>query len=260
MKLEKKSICIKTLFEVPLDRNSFFIVLEGIDGSGKGTQATKLFSEIKEGKIPSLINVSAKKTMEPTNGLIGKLIRQYLTDEFVAKEQLALLFAADRLDNLYKNVKPILNKSGIVISERYVYSTLAYQSCEGIDFDWLCKINQFAIPPDLAILLDIDPSKSLARFNKRKEKQEYFEKKLFLLEKIRERYLEIFRGEIKSERYNFLDTNFVIIDASKNQEEVYERIKEKVNALIKGEYARKSLSSLKNGSNHRNHKNNHYLR
>ncbi|GFO97763.1 thymidylate kinase [groundwater metagenome] len=235
-----------------MDKNPFFIVIEGIDGSGKGTQATKLFSEIKEGKFPSLINVAVKKTMEPTNGLIGELIRQFLTDDkFVAKEQLALLFAADRLDNLYKNIKPILNKAGVVISERYVYSTLAYQSCEGIDFDWLCKINKFAIPPDLAILLDVNPSKSLTRFKsdsnngKRKwEKQEYFEKKLFLLERIRERYLEIFRGEIESERYNFLDTNFVIIDASKDREEVYERIKEHVNALIKGEYPRKSIKQF----------------
>ncbi len=232
-----------------MDKNPFFIVIEGIDGSGKGTQATKLFSEINKGKFPSLVDVVVKKTMEPTNGLIGDLIRQFLTDDkLVAKEQLALLFAADRLDNLYKNVKPILNKAGVVISERYVYSTLAYQSCEGIELDWLCKINQFAIPPDLTILLDIDPSRSLARFKsdsnngKRKwKKQEYFEKKLFLLERIRERYLEIFRGDIRYEEYNFLDTNFVIIDASKDREEVYERVKEHVNALIKGEYSRKSI-------------------
>lgn len=235
-----------------MDKHPFFIVFEGIDGSGKGTQATKLFSEIKEGKFTSLVDVAVKKTMEPTNSLIGELIRKFLRDdEFVAKEQLALLFAADRLDNLFKNVKPILNKAGVVVSERYVYSTLAYQSCEGIDFDWLCKINQFAIPPDLAILLDIDPSKSLARFKsdnsngKRKwEKQEYFEKKLFLLERIRERYLEIFKGDIKSEGYNFLDTNFVIIDASKNQEEVYERVKEHITALIRGEYPLKSIKQF----------------
>jgi len=237
-----------------LNRNSFFIVLEGIDGSGKGTQSKRLFEEIQNGKIPDLINATVKLTMEPTEGLIGKLIRKYLRDEkMVSKEQRALLFAADRLDNLFRTVIPTLNKNGIVISERYVYSSLAYQFSENIDFEWLCRINQLVIPPDLTILLDIDPTKSLLRFKsdsnsnngKRKwEKQEYFEKKLFLLEQIRETYLEIFKGKIKIDNYNLFDTNFVIVDASKGQDEVFERVKEHVNALIKGEYPNKSSKYL----------------
>lgn len=241
-------------------KKPFFIVFEGIDGSGKGTQAKKLFSEIKMGKFPSLVNVPLKLTMEPTNGKIGNLIRNYLKEEkIVTKEQRALLFAADRLDHLYKTVFPTLNKGGVVISERYVYSTLAYQSCEDIKldwsynqdtipfFEWLCIINQFAIPPDLTILLDIDPNKSISRFKldngnkKRKwDKQEYFEKKLFMLQNIRDKYLEIFDRKIKHKDYIFLDTTFVVVDASKSQDEVYERIKEHVNALIKGEYPHKS--------------------
>lgn len=249
-----------------LNKKPFFIVFEGIDGSGKGTQAKKLYSEIKNGEFPSLVNVPVKLTMEPTNGTVGKLIRKYLIKEkIVTKEQRALLFAADRLEHLYKTVFPVLNKEGVVISERYVYSTLAYQSCEDIKldwsyniyqdtvpfFDWLCIINQFAIPPDLTILLDIDPHKSLSRFKldrankKRKwDKQEYFEKGSFLLGKIREKYLEIFENKIKSRGYGFFDTNFVIIDASKDQEEVYKRVKEHVNALLKGEYPEKSKKYL----------------
>ncbi|MCZ7382322.1 MAG: dTMP kinase [Candidatus Methanoperedens sp.] len=250
-----------------MDKKPFFIVFEGIDGSGKGTQAKKLVSDIKNGEFPRLANVPVKLTMEPTNGMTGKLIRKYLIKEkIVTKEQRALLFAADRLEHLYKTVFPILNKNGTVISERYIYSTLAYQSCEDIKldwsynlyqdtipfFDWLCVINQFAIPPDLTILLDVDPHKSLSRFKsdsgnkKRKwDKQEYFEKGSFLLEKIREKYLEIFEAKIKSSRsYGFFDTNFVIIDASKDQEEVYKRIKEHVNALLKGEYPEKSKKYL----------------
>ncbi len=245
-----------------MDQQPLFIVFEGIDGSGKGTQAKKLFSEITKGKFPSLSNVPAKLTMEPTNGMIGKLIRKYLREEkIVTKEQRALLFAADRLEHLYKTIFPTLNKGGIVISERYVYSTLAYQSCEDIKlewsyyidqetipfFEWLCDINQFAIPPDLTILLDIDPHKSISRFKsdggnkKRKwDKQEYFEKKLFMLGNIREKYLEIFESKIRYKGYSFLDTNFVIVDASKDPDEVYKRVKEHVNALIKGEYPLKS--------------------
>lgn len=235
-----------------MDNNPFFIVIEGIDGSGKGTQAKKLFQNIEKGDFPSIANKPLKLTMEPTNGLIGELIRKYLRDEkIVSKEQRALLFAADRLDNLFRIIFPTLNRNGIVISERYVYSSLAYQSCEDIDFDWLCKINQLVIPPDLTILLDIDPSKALLRFKsdvnngKRKwEKQEYFEKKLFLLEQIRETYLGIFKGKIKSRDYNFFDTNFVIVDASKDQDEVFERIKEHMISLIKGEHIFKSKKYL----------------
>ncbi len=247
-----------------MDKKPFFIVFEGIDGSGKGTQTKKLVSEIKNGQFPSLVNVPVKLTMEPTNGMVGKLIRKYLMKEkIVTKEQRALLFAADRLEHLYKTVLPRLNKGEIVISERYVYSTLAYQSCEDIKldwsyniyqdtipfFDWLCTINQFAIPPDLTILLDIDPHKSISRFKldsgnkKRKwDKQEYFEKG-FMLENIREKYLEIFERKIKIS-CSFFDTNFVIIDASKDVDEVYKRVKEHVNALIKGEYPEKSKKYL----------------
>ncbi len=235
-----------------MNKNPFFIVLEGIDGSGKGTQAKKLFSEIEKGKFQGLINAPLKLTMEPTDGLIGELIRKYLKNEkMVSKEQRALLFAADRLDNLFRAILPTLNNNGIVISERYVYSSLAYQSSEDIDFEWLCKINQLVIPPDLTILLDIDPSKSLSRFKsdsnsgKRKwEKQEYFEKKLFLLEQIRETYLEIFKGKIKLRDYNFFETNFVIVDASKDEDEVFERVKEHVIALIKEEYPNKCKKYL----------------
>lgn len=249
-----------------MDKKPFFIVFEGIDGSGKGTQAKKLFSEIETGKFPPIVNVPVKLTMEPTNGKIGNLIRKYLKEEkIVTKEQRALLFAADRLEHLYKTVFPTLNKGGVVISERYVYSTLAYQSCEDIKldltsninqytipfFDWLCNINQFAIPPDLTILLDIEPYKSISRFKSEKgntkrkwDKQEYFEKKLFMLENIRQKYLEIFENKIKSRNYIFSDTNFVIIDASKDQEEVYMRVKEHVYALIRGEYPQKSKKYL----------------
>ena len=235
-----------------LEKRPYFIVIEGIDGSGKGTQAKKLHSDIKNGKFPSLAKRSSKLTMEPTNGMIGKLIREYLIDEkIVTKEQRALLFAADRLDNLYKNILPVLNKRGVVISERYVYSTLAYQASEDIDFDWLCELNQGAIPPDLTILLDIDPFNSIKRFKsdngneKRKyDKQEYFEKQSFMLRSIREKYLEIFETKIKTDNYDFFDTNFVIVDASKSIDEVYDRIKEHVNSLIMGEKPHKTSKYL----------------
>lgn len=235
-----------------MEKNPFFIVIEGIDGSGKGTQAKKLHSDIKNGMFPSLLERPIKLTMEPTDGMIGKLIREYLRDEkIVTKEQRALLFAADRLDNLYKTIIPVLNKGGVVISERYVYSTLAYQSSEDIDIDWLCKINQLAIPPDLTILLDVDSFESISRFSsddgteKRKyDKQEYFEKQSFMLRSIREKYIEIFETKIKPGNYDFFDTNFVIVDASKSIDEVYERIKEHVNELIIGEKPHKTSKYL----------------
>ncbi len=61
-----------------------------------------------------------------------------------------------------------------------------------------------------------------------------------MLENIRDKYIEIFERKIKYKDYNFMDTTFVIVDASRGQDEVYERVKEHVNALIKGEYPHKS--------------------
>ena len=112
-----------------------FIVIEGIDGCGKGTQAKLLFDHLKD------LGKEVLLTAEPTKGPLGKMIREHLSDPFLDDESLALLFAADRIEHLEKEVRPALEAGKIVISDRYVYSSVAYQG-QRIDLDWVGDINK----------------------------------------------------------------------------------------------------------------------
>jgi len=138
-----------------------FIVFEGIDGSGKSTQVTLLEEKLQKN------NYEVEVTKEPTEtGPIGKLIQDILLkNEKITNEALALLFAADRADHTRRIILPALNKGNIIISDRYVYSSLAYQSkgITQINLSWLKIINKFIVHPDIVIFLDIPPEVGLQR-------------------------------------------------------------------------------------------------
>lgn len=143
-----------------------FIVLEGIDGAGTTTQA-KLLAEwfAAEGRAAHL-------TYEPSSGRIGRLIREYLSGAVDAPDpdrhfhQLALLFAADRMDHLAREVAPRLAEGVHVISDRYVLSSLVYQSLH-CDPQWVRAINAFAPAPDLTFLLDLPAELAMERIARR---------------------------------------------------------------------------------------------
>jgi len=130
-----------------------FICIEGIDASGKTTQARRLVRSLR------LRGLEAVYTTEPSTGEVGRLISRYVLNRKkrvpVAVE--ALLFAADRADHVEKKIKPALQKGKIVVCDRYVYSTLAYQGAADLDLKWIEQINRFALVPDLALFLDAPP-------------------------------------------------------------------------------------------------------
>lgn len=153
-----------------------FIAFEGIDGSGKTIQV-KLLKE----KLQNL-NYEVTVTKEPTDsGPIGKAIKKVLMKkEKVTNEALALLFAADRANHTRKIIIPSLRKNEVVISDRYVYSSLAYQSrgSTSISLNWLKIINKSSIQPDLVIYIDIPPEVGLLRLKKGQKRvvdDSYFE-------------------------------------------------------------------------------------
>ena len=118
-------------------------------------------------------------TKEPqSDGRIGRLIREYLQITESSPIVDALLFAADRVEHLEKVIKPELTRGRIVISDRYLESSVAYQGAEGIGLEWIQTINREALPPDLTIVLKVDPARSLRR--KRFVKREKFETEAFL--------------------------------------------------------------------------------
>ena len=149
-----------------MTKRGAFICIEGIDASGKTTQAHRLVRNLRRRGLDAVY------TTEPSTGEIGKLIRDHVLNRKkrvpVAVE--ALLFAADRVDHVDKEIKPALQKGKIVICDRYVYSTLAYQGAADLDLNWIEQINQFALVPDLALFLDVSPEVVIERMQSKSKK------------------------------------------------------------------------------------------
>jgi dTMP kinase len=135
------------------------ICIEGIDGCGKTTHARKLVPSIEK------MGFNVIYTTEPTEGLYGKIIKKRIleTDEGIPDAVVALLFAADRIDHLEKEVRPLLGKGVVVICDRYLHSSIAYQGAAGLDVEWVREINKFAVAPDLALYIDVAPEIGLKR-------------------------------------------------------------------------------------------------
>jgi dTMP kinase len=199
-----------------------FIVIEGIDGSGKGTQAKLLKERLFELGRDVLV------TVEPTKGPTGKLIREHLSDPFLDDEALALLFASDRIEHLEKEVRPAMDSGKFVISDRYVYSSIAYQG-QKVDMDWVGEINKYADKPDLAILLDLDPKISERRMKDRGDELEYFEEDPSFQEDVRKSFLRLSRGQHQPQS---LKTKWLVVDASLRKSEVQDRIWDHVSSLL----------------------------
>ena len=196
-------------------KKSLFIALEGIDGSGTSThsQLLKGFLESKGLKV--------HLTMEPTESNIGKLVRKYLKDKNIPPTTDALLFAADRDFHYNNEIKNMLDKGRIVISDRYLESTIVYQSVQSdkISVDWVKEINKFVGFPDITIILDVDPKVALAR--KENEDLEKFEDTSFL-DKVRNLYLT----RAKQESYYIISSDDIIeIVQEKIQKIVIDKLK-----------------------------------
>ncbi len=180
------------------------MVLDGIDGCGKSLHSRILHDELLAAGYRTF------RTMEPSNGVIGRFIKHsFLQSRKTSPEIEALLFAADRFDHLHYEILPSLKNGSVVISDRYVHSSLAYQGAQGIDLDWIKKLNSFAIRPDLSIYLDVPPDVGLRRKRGPPSVLEKFE----LQKKVREAFLELASsGEM------------IVIDANGSIDEVKHRI------------------------------------
>ncbi|MEM2535331.1 MAG: dTMP kinase, partial [Candidatus Nezhaarchaeales archaeon] len=157
-----------------------YISFDGIDGAGSTTH-TRLLANWLVSK-----GLRVHTTKEPTAGRIGSVIRNYLHDEDVHPAIDALLFAADRVEHSML-IKKLLEEGVIVISDRSLISSLAYQYAQGLELRWLLEINKFSLKPDISIILDVSPDISLSRKPSLREK---FEKQKFL-EVVRRNFLDI---------------------------------------------------------------------
>jgi dTMP kinase len=141
-----------------------FVVFEGLDGSGTTTQLAALRDWLAGRDVDVVV------THEPSGGPLGRVLRRAIDGEVTLDPvTLALAFAADRADHLTAGdgINAALDAGAWVLSDRYVVSSLAYQSGQGLPVEWLAEINRFARPPDLTIFIDTPPEECLRRIQAR---------------------------------------------------------------------------------------------
>lgn len=191
-----------------------FITIEGPEGSGKTTAVDTAVKKLEE------MGYQIVRTREPGGTPIAEQIRNVILDKNnVAMDQRteALLYAASRRQHLVEKVWPALKEGKIVVCDRYLDSSLAYQGgARGLGVDNILQVNSFATEgtfPDLTLLFDIDPKLGLARIaaNADREVNRLDLEKIEFHNKVRNTFLEL------AKRY---PERFVVIDASQSREEV----------------------------------------
>lgn len=165
-----------------MKNKGIFIYIEGLDGSGKTTHAHRLVRNLQSKGFDAIY------TTEPSRGKLGKFIREIILEQKkrVPRVIEAILFAVDRVEHFEKDVKPALDKGKIVISDRSVYSSLAYQGATGLDLEWIKKINHLVLSSDLAFYLSVSPEVVIKRIHRKKSVME----RLDIQKKVEEIYLK----------------------------------------------------------------------
>lgn len=202
-------------------KNPRFIVLEGVNGAGKTTLQSHLAGYLKARKEQVVC------TREPGGTEIGKEIRSLVLGSGKGKvvdRAEMFLFAADRAQHVEEVIKPAINTGKIVISDRYFYSTLAFQGYgRGINTELIWEINRIAVDeilPDVVFLLDLDPKTGLERNRKGgsfKDGPDAFEdEEVSFHRRIREGFLDIAKSRRES---------FIVIDANGSADTVWETVR-----------------------------------
>ena len=150
----------------------FLIVLEGIDGTGKSTQARMLAEALRnEGRRVVL-------SREPTDGAFGRRLRESANSGRLSPEEELQLFHQDRREHVETLIEPALQGGEIVILDRYYFSTMAYQGVRGFDPQEIRRVNEeFAPVPDLLLLLDLPIDSALDRIGVRDGQANEFEQR-----------------------------------------------------------------------------------
>ncbi len=195
-------------------------MIEGVDGAGTTTQSARLVATLGQQGIV------AHAVREPSDRAIGRLLREIITgsrragaySESQRAAQLALMFAADRLDHQGAEVMPRLSAGTWVVSDRYDHSSVAYQSLTGggaVSAVWLRELNRHALRPDLTIVLDVPAEVARARRLSRGATRELFD------DDDLQRGLVAFYAEV--ERL-FPDDRIVHVDAARDADRVFQDV------------------------------------
>lgn len=194
-------------------------MLEGIDGAGTTTQTERLVAHLRaRGR-------RAEATREPTGGPIGRVLRELLLGQHrlpggagVGGSTMALLFAADRLDHLAREVEPLLAAGSDVVSDRYLLSSLAYQA-EETDRAWVASLARGVRRPELTILVDLPIAVAAERRQRAGRPVERYDADSYLA-RVAENYRELAR-----------EHGAVVIDGTGTPDEVGQAIAALADAL-----------------------------
>lgn len=179
-----------------MGESGLFITLEGPDGCGKSTQAAQLYERIKAAGVAALL------TREPGGTPVGEALRRIILDpeSDLADQTEVLLYAASRAEHVEKVIRPALARRVVVVAERYVDSSLAYQGYAlGRGVEVVRQVNAFAtggLTPDLTLLLDVSPEEGLARAGARRKGADRIERReVDYHRRVREYYLSLAKEE-----------------------------------------------------------------
>ena len=192
-------------------KKSLFVTFEGIEGSGKTYQSKKLFRKIKSMGLPAIY------TREPGGTKAAEKIREVILEDYFHpdfKEKFSkytdtLLYLAARNEHVQNIIRPAISKKKIVICDRFIDSTLAYQVFgKGVSKNFVDSIHKFIlgnIKPDLTFVLKVNISKALQRLKKRKKKNRYdkFSKNFYI--RVQNAFIKIAKKNVK--RYCIVDNS-----------------------------------------------------
>jgi len=218
-----------------MEKKGYFIAFEGIDGCGKGTQIKRLKELFEEKGIDSLF------TREPGGIKLSEKIRELLLDKENSEMTDTcemMLFAASRSMSVEKLIVPALKEGKVVVCDRYVDSSIAYQGgARGLGVDLVRDLNLIAtggLNPDLTILLDLAGEIGASRNEQMGGKDDRMESNgVAFQNKVRQVYLE--NAALAPDRY-------LIVDASKSRDEIFDVIKSELEA--RGVLSNASVSQL----------------
>lgn len=204
-----------------------FIVFEGLDGAGTTTQLRLLEENLSKAGV----NVFA--TAEPTDSPVGRLIRSALRKEFaIEPKTLAMLYATDRYEHIYgKNgIREHLDAGEIVICDRYLYSSIAYQSVT-CGMEYIRALNDRFLEPDLLFYVDTPVDECMKRISTRNQTAELFEKFEYLTA-VKKNYDYIMTAK---ECNSYLDGNPIVVrlDGMQAKDTIAEEVFEKVKRILK---------------------------
>ena len=211
-------------------KKPFFVVFEGIEGSGKSYQSNRLYKKLKQKKFPVIL------TREPGGTKTAEKIRNVILDDYFHKDSDkqfdkntdTLLYLAARNEHLINRILPAIKKNKIVICDRFIDSTFAYQIYgKSVSKDLVDGIHKHIlgnIKPNLTILLTVKISKALSRLKKRKKKNRYdkFSKKFYI--KAQNAFVKISKKNKKK---------YLVLDSSNDDKKIEQKIFEVILNRIK---------------------------